>query len=95
LFILEIKYQGGGGSVDEKLQTCDFKLKQYKRLFEGTGITVKFVFILCDWYKAKRYDDVFTYIRSVGCDYFFGSIPLEFLHLPIPNPSGVKQHAPA
>ncbi|UOS15746.1 hypothetical protein MPG85_07165 [Helicobacter pylori] len=32
-FILEIKYQGTGGSVDEKLQTCDFKLKPIQKAF--------------------------------------------------------------
>ena len=31
LFIIEVKYQQSKGSVDEKLQTCDFKKKQYKR----------------------------------------------------------------
>src|SRR5690349_14298610 len=36
-FIIEVKYQQGKGSVDEKLQTCDFKKKQYEKLFEGTG----------------------------------------------------------
>lgn len=29
LFIIEVKTQNVGGSVDEKLQTCDFKKKQY------------------------------------------------------------------
>ncbi|MCP5175025.1 MAG: hypothetical protein H6996_07970, partial [Moraxellaceae bacterium] len=29
LFIIEVKYQQVAGSVDEKLQTCDFKRKQY------------------------------------------------------------------
>lgn len=28
-FILEVKHQQIAGSVDEKLQTCDFKKKQY------------------------------------------------------------------
>ena len=32
LFILEVKTQNVAGSVDEKLQTCDFKRKQYKKL---------------------------------------------------------------
>ena len=32
LYIVEIKFQTVAGSVDEKLQTCDFKLKQYKKL---------------------------------------------------------------
>ena len=30
--IIEVKHQEVGGSVDEKLQTCDFKKKQYKKL---------------------------------------------------------------
>ena len=29
LYIIEIKFQAVTGSVDEKLQTCDFKNKQY------------------------------------------------------------------
>lgn len=33
VFIIEKKTQNTNGSVDEKLQTCDFKLKQYKKLF--------------------------------------------------------------
>ena len=32
LYIIEIKFQEVAGSVDEKLQTCDFKNKQYKKL---------------------------------------------------------------
>ena len=29
MFIIEVKHQEVNGSVDEKLQTCDFKKKQY------------------------------------------------------------------
>lgn len=32
LYIIEKKFQHGAGSVDEKLQTCDFKKKQYTKL---------------------------------------------------------------
>ena len=32
LFIIECKFQQVAGSVDEKLQTCDFKKKQYQKL---------------------------------------------------------------
>ncbi|KJJ23157.1 hypothetical protein HMPREF3156_00065 [Neisseria sp. HMSC06F02] len=32
LFIIEIKFQQTPSSVDEKLQTCDFKRKQYTKL---------------------------------------------------------------
>lgn len=34
LFIVECKYQQVNGSVDEKLQTCDFKRKQYQKYKE-------------------------------------------------------------
>ena len=37
LFIIEVKYQQVEGSVDEKLQTCDFKRKQYLKLVVGLG----------------------------------------------------------
>ena len=32
VFIIEVKHQQVAGSVDEKLQTCDFKKKQYIKL---------------------------------------------------------------
>ena len=32
MFIVELKFQKIAGSVDEKLQTCDFKKKQYRKL---------------------------------------------------------------
>lgn len=38
LFIIEVKHQETPGSVDEKLQTCDFKRKQYKKLLSRLNI---------------------------------------------------------
>ena len=32
MFIIECKFQQSAGSVDEKLQTCDFKKKQYQKI---------------------------------------------------------------
>jgi hypothetical protein len=85
-FVIEVKYQQGQGSVDEKLQTCDFKKKQYARLFDGTGIRVEYVYLLSDWFKKPGYKDVLDYIKSVGCHYFFQAIPLATFGLPLgPN----------
>jgi hypothetical protein len=39
------------GSVDEKLQTCDFKRKQYLKLVQPLGIKVEYVYVLNDWFK--------------------------------------------
>lgn len=83
LFIIEIKFQEVAGSVDEKLQTCDFKNKQYKKLLAPLGISVKYVYVLSDWFKDPRYKDVLEYVKSVGCYYFFNELPMEFLGLPL------------
>ncbi|MDV2503546.1 MAG: hypothetical protein RX318_06305 [bacterium] len=85
LFIVEIKFQEVSGSVDEKLQTCDFKNKQYQRLLSPLNLRVKYVYVLNDWFKDDKYRDVLDYIRSVGCDYFFNVLPFDFLGLPTPT----------
>lgn len=85
LFIIEIKFQKVAWSVDEKLQTCDFKNLQYQRLFASTGITVKYCYVLNDWFCKKEYIDVLNYIQAKDCFYFFGELPLDFLGLPAPT----------
>lgn len=87
LFIVEVKNQWGGWSVDEKLQTCDFKKKQYEKLMRWTGVQVEFCYILNMWWMQERYRDVFNYIQAVGCKYFFEELPLEYLGLPTPDVS--------
>ncbi len=84
LFVIEIKFQTVSGSVDEKLQTCDFKLKQYQKLLAPLSLQVKYVYVLNDWFKQKSYADVLAYIKSVKCDYFFNVIPFEYFGLPTP-----------
>ena len=85
LYIIEIKFQEVAGSVDEKLQTCDFKNKQYNKLLAPLRISVKYVYILSDWFKQDAYKDVLEYVSSVGCYYFFYELPLDFLGLPKPE----------
>lgn len=82
LFIIEVKYQQVAGSVDEKLQTCDFKRKQYMKLLNPLGIKVEYVYVLNDWFKHPRYKDVLDYINSVNCHYKFNELPLPWLGLP-------------
>jgi hypothetical protein len=83
LFIIEVKYQQVGGSVDEKLQTCDFKRKQYLKLVSPLGLKVEYVYVLNDWFKKPEYRDVLDYIHSVNCHYKFNELPLAWLGLPI------------
>ena len=82
--IIEVKHQEVGGSVDEKLQTCDFKKKQYIKLFSELNYKVEFMYILSDWFRQKCYKDTRDYIISVGCSYYYNYIPLHELGLPVP-----------
>lgn len=84
-YVIECKYQQVAGSVDEKLQTCDFKKKQYMKLLSKLNIEVQYIYILNDWFKKPEYKDVLDYIQSVGCDYQFNYIPLKRLGLPVPE----------
>lgn len=81
LYIIEKKYQAGSGSVDEKLQTCHFKKRQYERLVAPLELRVEFYYLLNDWFKDPSYRDVLKYIEDVGCRYFFKEIPLVDLGL--------------
>ena len=84
LFIVECKHQEVAGSVDEKLQTCDFKKKQYKKLMAPANIEVEYIYLLDNWFRKEEYADVLNYIQSVGCDYYFEYIPLQRLGLIVP-----------
>ena len=85
LFIIEVKFQKVAGSVDEKLQTCDFKRKQYAKLMAPLNIEVEYIYILSDWFRHQSYKDVCDYIISVGCQYYFKYLPLQKLGLPVPK----------
>ena len=85
VYIIECKYQCVNGSVDEKLQTCDFKKKEYKKLLSKANLDVEYIYLLDDWFRNSKYKDVLDYIHSVNCDYFFEYIPLYRLGLPVPN----------
>lgn len=85
LFVIECKFQQVAGSVDEKLQTCDFKRKQYQKLLSKANIEVEYIYLLSDWFRKPEYKDVLDYIHSVHCHYFFEFIPLIKLGLPVPE----------
>lgn len=88
VFIIECKHQQVGGSVDEKLQTCDFKKKEYKKLLSKANLDVEYIYLLDNWFRKPIYNDTLDYIHSVNCDYYFEYIPLYRLGLPVPDESG-------
>ncbi|MDP2820784.1 MAG: hypothetical protein Q8O39_01085 [bacterium] len=86
LFVIEVKFQEVAGSTDEKLQTCDFKIRQYRKLLSSLNIDVEYIYILNDWFKKPEYKDVLDYIISIkGCSYYFSYLPLKKIGLPVPD----------
>lgn len=81
VYVIEKKFQHSAGSVDEKLQTCDFKRKQYLKLVSEINFNIEYIYLLCDWFKRDEYRDVLEYIKEVGCDYHFNEIPLSILNI--------------
>lgn len=85
MFILEVKTRHTVGSVDEKLQTYDYKKKQYQKLLFQLNMEVEYIYILDEWFRQPKYKDVLDYVISVGCQYYFNYISLQKLGLPIPQ----------
>ena len=85
VFIIEVKYQEVSGSVDEKLQTCVFKLNQYKKLFAPLNHNVEYIYILNDWFRKPEYKDMLDYVIYMNCRYYFEYLPLGEIGLPIPT----------
>ena len=82
MYIIEKKFQNGSGSVDEKLQTCDFKKLIFTRLLKPLNINVEYIYVLNDWFKQECYKDVLEYILSKDYQYYYNEIPLTKLPLP-------------
>lgn len=89
LIVIEKKYQQTTGSVDEKLQTCHFKKKQYKKLLSKLTKNIEYIYLLGNWFKVDKYKDVLDYIKSVGCSYYFDNIENVIKTLGLP---GVKDY---
>jgi len=85
VFIIEVKYQEVAGSVDEKLQTCGFKLNQYKKLFAPLNHNVEYIYILNNWFRKPEYKDTLDYIIYMNCKYYFEYLPLYEIGLPVPD----------
>ena len=84
LYIVEKKYQKSSGSNDEKLQTPPYKIRQYNKLLKGTDITVKYCYVLSDWFRVennKEYKDVLEYLDEIGVPYFYNELPLRHIGL--------------
>ena len=80
-YIIEKKFQNSSGSVDEKIPGCDFKKKEYEKLFASIDYKVEYLYVFNDWFLRDVYRDTLEYVKAVGCTYYFNAIPLTFLGL--------------
>lgn len=71
--IYEKKFQSVNGSVDEKPQTCGFKIHEFRKIGKAIGAEkVTYTYIFNDWFKKPEYKDMLDYIKSIdGCNYIF------------------------
>lgn len=64
------KIQRVPGSIDEKTQTCAFKLRQYRRIFAPLNIDVPYIYLFNDWFLKREYRDMLDFIIDAGCFYY-------------------------
>jgi hypothetical protein len=82
LYIVEMKTQSSEGSVDEKLETVDFKRRQYQKLAAEIGFErVEFNWALDAKFGEKKYKDVMAYLDDMNSLAQVGKVSLELIGL--------------
>lgn len=69
MFIIEKKFQNSKGSSCEKIQTPDFKIWQYNRLFPSYKIV--YIYCLSKWFKINCKAEI-EYLKYKNIPYFWG-----------------------
>lgn len=82
VYIIEKKFQSQGGSVDEKLATFPFKIREYEKLLHPIGYDVQYIYLLSsEWFDSQKYQDYYDYMDSLQCPYYFDVLPLSAIGL--------------
>ena len=79
LYVIEKKCQGGGGSVDEKIQTGPYKLSIYKECAERMGLSdARYLYLLSGEYfnKHKFTKHQIPYLETFGINTYFDQLNL-------------------
>lgn len=72
IFIIEKKFQGGSGSVCEKIQSVSFKQWHYSRIFPEYKIV--YIYCLSDWFKSNCKVEL-EYMKEHSIPVFWGDSP--------------------
>ena len=77
VYIIEKKFQHTSGSVDEKLATFPFKIREYRRLLDPIGYDLVYIYLLSsDWFDVPKYQDYYDYMDELSCPHYFDNLPL-------------------
>jgi hypothetical protein len=69
LFIVEMKFQQGGGSVVEKLQTSKEKIRNYRDRYPLKEIV--YIYCLSDWFRHGALAELY-YLKKDNIPYYWG-----------------------
>lgn len=69
IFIIEKKFQQTCGSVEEKIQTGDFKKNHYQELYPN--FEINYIYCLSRWFKNENNSSVINYLNSKKIPTFF------------------------
>lgn len=84
VYIIEKKFQQTSGSVDEKLATFPFKIREYKRLLDPIGYNLVYMYLLSsNWFDTPKYKDYYDYMDELGCHHYFDILPLKAIGLSV------------
>lgn len=80
--LLKKNFQHTSGSVDEKLATFPFKIREYRRLLDPIGYDLVYIYLLSsDWFDVPKYQDFYDYMDELGCPHYFDNLPLHAIGL--------------
>ena len=75
--LLKKIFQHTSGSVDEKLATFPFKIRESRRLLDPIGYDFVYIYLLSsDWFNVPKSQDYYDYMDELGCPHYFDNLPL-------------------
>ena len=69
IYIVELKFQQGGGSVCEKIQTCNYKIRNFKDRYPNKKI--HYVYGLHEWFRDNCEGEIY-YMNKDEIPHFWG-----------------------
>lgn len=79
IHIIEIRSQKIQGSVEDKIMAFPFYKAYYNELVNPLGFTVKYTYILSEYFNSDKFKYMFKYMRDNDCNFFFNELSLNYV----------------